>query len=261
MPRGGDLWRWLGHKLFRTRNALFPLVLLPVALLSRPRPFLGSARWDVVLDVVGLLVACAGQGLRVLVIGLQYIERGGLKRRIHASRLVQGGLFAHSRNPLYVGNLGMIVGVSLIHHGVAMYVVVIPFFLLAYSAIVAAEEEFLRREFGAEYEDYCRRVPRFFPRLSGLGATVRSMRFDWRRVARKEYVTLLYFATMTLGALAWERIAWHGVRAHRTELVVLAALWCTAVAGFVAIRLKKKAGALASPASFAPEPSAGGERP
>ncbi len=44
---------------------------------------------------------------------------------------------------------------------------VILYAVIAYT-MVLTEEEYLRRAFGAEYERYCRRVPRYlgFPRRS-----------------------------------------------------------------------------------------------
>ena len=46
----------------------------------------------------------------MLTIGYEYIVRGGRQGKVYAEDLVQGGVFAHSRNPLYLGNLLIIVG-------------------------------------------------------------------------------------------------------------------------------------------------------
>jgi len=64
-----------------------------------------------------------------------------------------------------------------------------PLFLFAYRAIVAAEENFLRQKFGQQFDDYCARVNRFLPNLSGIGETLRSMEFNWQRLIVKEYGT------------------------------------------------------------------------
>ena len=71
----------------------------------------GDWRLDRRLDAAGFVVASIGQLLRVAVIGFAYITRGGRNRRIVADSLVQAGIFAHSRNPLYLGNL-LIVAAS-----------------------------------------------------------------------------------------------------------------------------------------------------
>jgi protein-S-isoprenylcysteine O-methyltransferase Ste14 len=94
----------------------------------------------------------------VAVVGYAYIIRGGKNRQVYAEDLVTGGFFNHSRNPLYVGNLLILLGPAAHMERTAAYLVGVPFFLIGYSAIVAAEEAFLRRKFGAQYDAYAARV-------------------------------------------------------------------------------------------------------
>ncbi len=81
------------------------------------------------------------------------------------SRLVKRGVFGIVRNPGYVAVLAMILGQGLFFGSVSV---------LAYATIVAFafhlfvtlyEEPTLRAQFGSEYDEYCRRVPRWLPRL------------------------------------------------------------------------------------------------
>ena len=105
------------------------------------------------MDAAGALVALSGQTFRVLVIGLVYITRGGQNRQVWANALVDTGMFAHSRNPLYVANLLLFLGLALVHNGWAMYLIVLPFFVVVYACIVAAEEAYLVERFGDAYGD------------------------------------------------------------------------------------------------------------
>src|SRR5205814_7404454 len=98
----------------------------------------------------GFLVASAGQMLRAATIGLEYIIRGGRKRQVYAEKLVQGGVFAHCRNPLYLGNFVILLGVGLASNSVLFLCIAIPFFAFAYWALIAAEENYLRNK--AEHE-------------------------------------------------------------------------------------------------------------
>lgn len=239
-------WVAAGRALFTTRNVLFPAAFLVIALLSRPRYPLGDPRLDLLLDLAGIGVALAGQALRVAVIGLDYIQRGGRNLRIHADHLVTGGFFAHSRNPLYVGNMLVYLGLFLVLNSPAGYAVGVPFFLAAYLCITAAEEEFLGRTFGAAYHDYRRRVPRFWPRLRGLGATMRGMAFDWRRVVRKEYGSTFTWLTTLLALEAWQSYRNDPPAAAGATLTVVLALWVPVVLGYAAARILKKSGALRS---------------
>ena len=104
-------------------------------------------------------MALLGQSLRVLVIGLVYITRGGQNRQVWANSLVDTGMFAHSRNPLYLANLLLFTGLAIVHNGWPMYLIVVPFFVFVYVCIIAAEEHYLYGRFGETYADYCRRVP------------------------------------------------------------------------------------------------------
>lgn len=232
----------LGHWLFRARNGVFPLVFLALVALGRPGVPGLDPRWDRWLDVAGILVALSGQVLRALVIGLAYIRRGGLNKRIHADVLVTEGLFAHSRNPLYVGNYLGLVGFCLIHNSWLTYLIGLPLFGVAYLAIVLAEEQFLAAKFGADYEAYCRRVPRFWPRLSGLGTTLSGMQFDWRRVVRKDYGTAFSGFTVILALLAWNEVQRSGWAAARPMAILLFGIWVPGLLAYVIARYFKKAG-------------------
>ena len=234
----------LGRFFFKFRDFLFPLVFLPIAIGTQPRVYPGDPRIDLAMDVLGIAIVCAGQALRAVVIGLAYIQRGGRNKQIYASSLVQQGIFAHSRNPLYLGNLMIVVGLAIVHNGPWMYAVVLPFFFVAYISIVAAEELYLREQFGAEYDEYCRRVPRFVPRLAGIRTTLSSMTFDWKRLVRKEYGTFFSTSTAILGLLVWERIATSGFPAARVEVQAMAALWLVCIVAYVTARVLKKTGQL-----------------
>lgn len=234
----------LGNLFFKIRNALFPLVFIALALVTRPRPFLGSESRDRWLDALGISIALSGQALRALVIGLAYIGRGGKDKKVHAETLVQDGIFAHSRNPLYVGNILVFLGLFVVLNSRIGYLVGIPFFLFAYYAIVAAEEDFLGRKFGAEYADYCRRVPRYLPKLDGLGETIHSMRFDWRRLVRKEYGSTFTWITTALALFVWERIVWRGTGGAAPIAAPVALGWVALIAAYATARFMKKSGRL-----------------
>ena len=234
-----------GNFLFHWRNALFPIVLLVVAAVPWPLAPFGDERADRWMDAAGIALALAGQALRVAVIGLAYIIRGGKDRRIHADDLVVDGFFAHSRNPLYLGNMLILAGLLVVLNSPAGWLVGAPFYLFAYWAITLAEENFLRGQFGAAYDAYCGRVPnRFWPRLAGLGATMHSMRFNWKRVVRKEYGATFSWITTMLALIVWERAARGGSAAAMHALPAVGVAWALAAGGYATARALKKSGRL-----------------
>lgn len=207
-PRQRLLVRY-GNFLFHHRNALFPAVLLALFIAFRPHYPRGSERLDNLLDLVGVLVALSGQALRVAVIGYVYIIRGGRDQRVYAEDLVTGGFFAHSRNPLYLGNFIVLLGLFIIYNNPWVYLLGIGFFGLGYAAIVAAEEAYLRGKFGEPYDAYMRDVPRWLPRLRGFRQSVAGMRFNWRRVLLKEYGSTYAWTAGALALMAADTLAYH----------------------------------------------------
>ena len=138
---------------------------------------------------MGAAFAILGQLVRAGTIGLRYIVRGGRGGRVYADDLVTEGIYSHCRNPMYVGNILIVIGVALASNSLTTLLVALPLVVLAYAAIIAAEEQFLRDKFGAGFEDYCRDVPRWLPRFKGLGTTLSQSQFHWRRLLVKEYGT------------------------------------------------------------------------
>jgi protein-S-isoprenylcysteine O-methyltransferase Ste14 len=236
-----------GNFLFRYRNALFPAVLVALFVMFRPVYFLGDERLDFWLDALGLLVALTGQLFRAIAIGYVYILRGGRDHRVYAEDLVTSGFFAHSRNPLYLGNVLILIGLFLIHGNPWVLGLGGLFFLSGYAAIVAAEEHYLAGKFGAAYDAYVRDVPRWLPRLQGLRRSMAGMRFNWKRLLSKEYGSMLMWMGGALLLLAQETLAYHTRHQVEGRLRLLAATFGFLVLGWGAARFLKKTGRLKNP--------------
>ncbi len=79
--------------------------------------------------------------------------------------LVVSGLYRHVRNPMYVAVTAVIFGQALLFgdRWIAAYGVV--FWLTCHLFVIGYEEPALQQQFGEDYEQYRRVVPRWFPRL------------------------------------------------------------------------------------------------
>ncbi|HUQ65166.1 MAG TPA: isoprenylcysteine carboxylmethyltransferase family protein [Flavitalea sp.] len=187
----------IGNFFFKYRNWLFIILYL---LLFVPSPPLFNEEtfgpyyywWPI---ITGLLITFTGQAIRGATIGLAYIVRGGKEGKVYAEDLVTTGIFSHCRNPLYVGNILMLLGVGILSDSLLYVAVIMPLFLIIYQAIVLAEENFLRNKFGAAFDQYCSRVNRWLPSLKGISATFNSMHFKWTRWILKEYNTQYVWLT------------------------------------------------------------------
>lgn len=180
----------VGNFLFRHRNYIFPILYL---ILFIPSPAIFDDFYIPV--IIGLSVALFGQAIRILTIGLVYIIRGGRHRQIYAKELVTDGIFAHCRNPLYLGNILIITGLGIMSNSLVSLLIFLPLFVFAYQAIVIAEENFLNDRFGPQYKNYLKRVNRWVPNLKGIGNTINSSTFKWRRVIVKEYNSIYIWLT------------------------------------------------------------------
>jgi protein-S-isoprenylcysteine O-methyltransferase Ste14 len=230
----------IGRFVFRYRDYL-ALVAVPVTILTMPPTAFGDSEiGDLGLDAVGLAVTLAGQALRAVVIGLAYIKRGGRKKEITADRLVCEGVFAHSRNPLYVGNFLIVSGLLIMWNSPPAYLVVLTILAISFGSIVRAEEQFLSGRFGAEYAAYCARVPRFLPNLRGFRETLSQFDFDWKRLIRKEYGTTFAWVSVALGVFVFEKAAWHGFAAAVPRAKIAGALWLPAAGLWGTARWLKK---------------------
>lgn len=181
----------IGNFFFKYRNWIF--ILFYGALFIPSWPLFSPARFGNCYYIwpvgIGLFITCLGQLIRGLTIGLAYIVRGGKEGKPYAEGLVTEGIFNHCRNPLYVGNILMLLGVGILANSLVYVAIVIPVFIFIYQAIVLAEEDFLRKKFGSGFDEYCKKVNRWFPNLSGICKTFRSMKFNWKRWILKEHTT------------------------------------------------------------------------
>ena len=131
-------------------------------LVVRPGNIFGSHQTlgvvaSVALVVIGLALrawagGCAGSHTR--------------NATIEAPRLVTGGPFAYVRNPIYLASIILGVGMVGLLGDPWMLALYVGVFIFLYTAIVPAEEAFLRKTFPDEFARYCANVPRMLPRLT-----------------------------------------------------------------------------------------------
>jgi protein-S-isoprenylcysteine O-methyltransferase Ste14 len=75
--------------------------------------------------------------------------------------LTTAGLFRRTRNPMYLGFVIAVLGAALALGSVAPWVVAAGFLVVMQVGYVRYEERRMRAAFGAVYEEYCQKVPRW----------------------------------------------------------------------------------------------------
>ena len=80
-------------------------------------------------------------------------------------RLVAAGPYRYVRNPMYIGGALLLLGFGLFQRSPSIVLFVAVWWLLFHLFVVLYEEAALRARFGPDYEEYCRRTPRWIPRF------------------------------------------------------------------------------------------------
>lgn len=79
--------------------------------------------------------------------------------------LVATGFYRYVRNPMYVGVLLILVGHFLWFKTIWLIVYAAFAFLIVHLFVTLYEEPTLKRKFGAGYEEYLKKVPRWIPKF------------------------------------------------------------------------------------------------
>ncbi|MBU2514160.1 isoprenylcysteine carboxylmethyltransferase family protein [bacterium] len=141
--------------------------------------------------VVGILLTVFGETIRML--GVAHI--GGVSRtRTYSTgqKLITNGLFGHVRNPLYIGNFFLSLGI-VVASNVNIYfsILFVAFFFLQYFLIVNWEENNLLNTFGKEFEEYKSKVPRWIPSIFKKTNSDAKTTPDFKKAFKSERSTLL----------------------------------------------------------------------
>jgi len=102
----------------------------------------------------GLAIAAAGLGY-FQVIGTTSNPTG------RAARLARGGIYAWTRNPMYLGTVIAFVGLAFALGSAWLVILAILMPLPLRKLAIEREEAYLGRRFGVEYADYCKKVRRW----------------------------------------------------------------------------------------------------
>ena len=176
-PACPDAVAWAGEWLFRNRGWIpAPFAALPLVSQGETTAF----GW-----IAGGAAIAAGEALRVWGVATAGPETRRRSRKV--ARLVTHGPFAFVRNPIYVGNFLMWMGFGIAAGAHWFVPVAAALFAVEYGLIVQFEERVLVATFGADYERYRERTPRWFPRMPD--APTRGG-FVWGEAVRRETITV-----------------------------------------------------------------------
>lgn len=171
------IYRW------RVRAAMF--VLVAVLVLAEPKPV-----W-----------IAAGAGVCVLGLLIRAWASGHIRKE---KTLAVSGPYRFSRNPLYLGNFILGLGIAAATRSWWCFGIFLGYFLVFYPPVIIEERERMRRLFPAAYEAYRQRVPTFFPTVNPFPATGGS-RWEFALYKRNGEYRALFgtIAVLAIFAVKW----------------------------------------------------------
>ena len=131
------------------RRVRVPLGFVVAAIfLVFARPSWHTLAWSLLLVLPGLWLRGYAAG---------YVKKN--------AELTRTGPYAYTRNPLYLGSMGIAAGFAVAAGQLWLGVLLVVMFLAIYVPTILSEESFLRSAFPS-FDEYARRVPRLLPRLT-----------------------------------------------------------------------------------------------
>jgi protein-S-isoprenylcysteine O-methyltransferase Ste14 len=119
------------------------------------------------LQVAGMIMVIIGTVIALwCVFTFVFIGKGTPAPFDPPRELVVRGPYRFVRNPMYIGATVTLLGVALFYGSLSILIYAGLFFLATHLFVVFYEETTLRRTFGSDYETYCRRVNRWWPKRS-----------------------------------------------------------------------------------------------
>jgi len=166
----------------------YPLALIALWL---AHPSLRSVWVGAVLALVGLLIRGAAAG---------HLRK--------SQALARTGPYARTRNPLYLGSAVLAASFAVASRSWIVAGLLTAYFASFYPRVMRREEEELRTQYGAEFDEYARSVPLFWPRLSGNPNADGEAEFSFAQYRRNREYRAAIGVILLLAVLAAMAIWW-----------------------------------------------------
>lgn len=214
-----------GHTLFRYRSYLPLLIILPLFIAMEESVYIEEMVGDGIEDLFVLLCfifSLLGLAIRAKTVG--HVPGGTSGRNTQSQRahhLNTTGMYSVTRNPLYLGNFIMILGVLLSIKVWWLVALGSLAFFIYMERIILAEEKFLADTYGDEYTQWREKTPVILPDFSLWKKP--ELSFSWKTVLKREYpgfiaigaafyitelIIDVFFEKETLVGWFWEDIVW-----------------------------------------------------
>lgn len=136
---------------------MYFFIFFTIAMFFFPKFFTQNWIIDEALDALGIIFIMKGSLLRMAGRGHKKLHSKG------GHRLTTTGPYSLVRNPMYLGTYFIGVGFVLVLWPWWALIIFSIIFYWRFNKQIVLEEGYLSKQFGDEYQNYCRKVPRLFP--------------------------------------------------------------------------------------------------
>jgi protein-S-isoprenylcysteine O-methyltransferase Ste14 len=180
-----------GDWLFKHRGVL-PLIifLIGFAMFLRNESdslywILEGTKYEIFYELTCLIVSLIGFAIRIYTVGFTPDNTSGRNtERQVADVLNIKGIYSVVRNPLYLGNFFMWLGISMLTGDFWFTISFVLFYFLYYERIIFTEEQYLRKKFDKAYLTWSAKTPVIIPKFSLFIKS--STEFTLKKVLRQE---------------------------------------------------------------------------
>lgn len=135
-------------------SSIFLIILIHFIV---PGKFIIPYPWN----LAGIIPVIIGAVLNLVADREFKINKTTVKPHEVSSFLITTGLFKVSRNPMYLGMVLVLIGISVFLGSITPYIVVILFIVLIHSLFIKSEEKMLAEEFGDDWLEYKKKTRRW----------------------------------------------------------------------------------------------------
>ena len=180
-----------GGWLFKHRGVL-PLIIFLIGFSMFLRNESDSSFWiledtkyEIFYEFTCLIVSLIGLGIRIYTVGFTPDNTSGRNtERQVADVLNIKGIYSVVRNPLYLGNFFMWLGIAMLTGDFLFTISFVLFYFLYYERIIFTEEQYLRKKFDKTYLTWTEKTPVIIAKFSLFLKA--STKFSWKKVLRQE---------------------------------------------------------------------------
>ena len=181
-----------GNWLFKYRGQL-PIILFFIAI-----PIINSTSYynefqectTNIIQYIAITMSIMGLILRYLTIATTPSGTSGRNRNTQiATTLNTTGIYSITRNPLYLANYIIWLGISIYSLSYILAIVISLFFLIVYERIILVEEIFLAKTHKKEYEEFIKKTPVFLPNFQNYKTSTEP--FLLKKIFKQEYSSTL----------------------------------------------------------------------